>query len=304
MHSADIEKSAITTTFGLFEFNRMAFGLRNAGCTFQRLMDRALAGLNNAFWYLDDIIVASKAVPEHENHLCQLFDRLQANGLVVNSEKCVFAVSSVDFLGHTVSVRSIKPTTSHAAALIQQPLPATVKQLQALLGLINFYRQFIPAAARMLKPLTDFLKGGKAGTAVVEWTADRLAAVEAAKQAVDAAVHLSHPVAGAELGLFVDASSEHVGAVLQQRRSAAAPWQPLGFFSKKLETAQTRYSAFDRELWACVAGIRHFRHMLEGRPFTIYTDHKPLTHALQRASEPWTARQCHHLSYSPATCAT
>ncbi len=79
---------------------------------------------------------------------------------------------------------------------------------------------------------------------------------------------------------MVDASADHVGAALQQRRSVAADWQPLAFFSKKLEPVQMRYSAFDRELFACVAGIRHFRYMLGGRPFTIYTDHKPLTFAL------------------------
>jgi hypothetical protein len=194
-------------------------------------------------------------------------------------------------------VRGIKPTACHTAALLQHPRPHNVKQLQAFLGLINFYRRFIPAAARILKPLTEFLKGGKSGTVAMEWTLERLQAVEAAKQAVAAAVHLAHPVAGAELGLFVDASSEHVGAVLHQQRTANDTWQPLGFFSKKLEPAQTRYSAFDRELWACVAGIRHFQHMLEGRPFTIYTDHNLVTHALHRSSEPWTARQCRQLAY-------
>ncbi len=96
---------------------------------------------------------------------------------------------------------------------------------------------------------------------------------------------------------MVDASADHVGAALQQRRSAAADWQPLAFFCKKLEPAQMRYSAFDRELFACVAGICHFRYMLEGRPFTIYTDHKPLTFALGKVSEPWTAMQSRQLSY-------
>ncbi len=99
---------------------------------------------------------------------------------------------------------------------------------------------------------------------------------------------------------MVDASANHVGAALQQWRSAAADWQPLAFFSKKLEPAQMRYSAFDRELFACVAcvaGICHFRYMLEGRPFTIYTDHKPLIFALGKVSEPWTAMQSRQLSY-------
>jgi hypothetical protein len=96
---------------------------------------------------------------------------------------------------------------------------------------------------------------------------------------------------------MVDASADHVGPALQQRWSAAADWQLPSFFSKKLEPAQMRYSAFDRELFACVAGIRHFRYMIEGCPFTIYTDHKPLTFALGKVSEPWTAMQSRQLSY-------
>jgi hypothetical protein len=122
-------------------------------------------------------------------------------------------------------------------------------------------------------------------------------AFSAAKQALNKATLLAHPVAGATLALAVDASNTHVGACLQQRRPLHNGWEPLGFFSKKLEKAQMAYSAFDRELLACISGIKHFRFMLEGRPFRIYTDHKPLTFALSRTSEPWTARQCRHLAY-------
>jgi RNase H-like domain found in reverse transcriptase/Reverse transcriptase (RNA-dependent DNA polymerase) len=297
MHPADVEKMAITTPFSLFEFTRMPFGLRNAGCTFQRLMDRILAGLAACFWFLDNFIVASADTAAHTEHLCRLFDRLQENDLVINAEKCVFGVKTVDFLGHHVSEKGIQPLSSHTTAILCHPLPATVKQLQALLGLVNFYRRFIPAAAKLLRPLTDYLKGGKAGNEQVVWSPERLAAVEAAKQAVAQATHLVHPLPGAEISLFVDASADHVGAALQQRAAASDPWRPLGFFSKKLEPEQTCYSAFDRELWACFAGIQHFRHMLEGRRFTIYTDHKPLTHALHRTSDPWTARQCRQLAY-------
>jgi cleavage and polyadenylation specificity factor subunit 1 len=122
-------------------------------------------------------------------------------------------------------------------------------------------------------------------------------AFRAAKAALVEATTLAHPSPSAELGLMVDASSTHVGAALQQRRSRTAAWEPLGFFSRKLNAAQTKYSAFDRELWAAFSGIRFFRYMLEGRRFAVYTDHKPLTSALQRVSEPWTARQQRHLSY-------
>jgi cleavage and polyadenylation specificity factor subunit 1 len=172
-----------------------------------------------------------------------------------------------------------------------------VKELQGFLGVINFYRRFIPAAARILKPLTDQLKGGPKPAAAIPWTADMQAAFAAAKAALAGCVRLIHPTPGAEVALHVDASADHIGAALQQRPHPAAPWRPLGFFSKKLDGAQVKYSAFDRELLACVSGFRHFRHMLEGRRFTIFTDHKPLTYALQRTSDPWSARQARQLSY-------
>jgi hypothetical protein len=124
-----------------------------------------------------------------------------------------------------------------------------------------------------------------------------VAAFDAARTALGAAALLAHPEQDQELAVMVDASAENVGAALQHQRSAAADWQPLAFFSKKLEPAQMRYSAFDRELFACVDGIRHFRYMLEGHPFTIYTDHKPLSFALGKVSEPWTAIQSRQLSY-------
>jgi hypothetical protein len=94
--------------------------------------------------------------------------------------------------------------------------------------------------------------------------------------------------------LVTDASNSAVGAVLQQR--VAAGWQPLAFFSKKLDSAQLNYSAFDRELLAAYLGLRHFRFQLEAQRFHILMDHKPLTQALHRISEPWTARQHRQLS--------
>ncbi len=123
------------------------------------------------------------------------------------------------------------------------------------------------------------------------------AAFAAAKQSLLTATHLAHRTVGAELSVVVDASATHVGACLQQRLPGKKAWQPLGFFSKKLEAAQQKYSAFDRELFACFAGIRHFRYMLDGRRFAIFTDHKPLTYALTKVSKPWRARQTRQLSY-------
>ena len=297
MSPEDIQKTAIITPFGLFEFLRMTFGLRNAGNTFQRRMDRILAGLDFIFVYLDDVIIGSNSRAEHLQHLRILFQCLEAAGLVINREKCVFAVKEVEFLGHHVSAAGTLPIASRVAAINDHPEPTTVKELQGFLGVVNFYRRFVPAAARILKPLTDQLQGSPKPTAAVTWTDAMQSAFKEAKAALTKSVCLLHPTPGAEISIMVDASAEHIGAALQQRSHPAAPWRPLGFFSKKLDKTQVRYSAFDRELLACVSGFRHFRHMLEGRSFSILTDHKPLTYALSRSSEPWSARQARQLSY-------
>ena len=126
MHPADIQKTAITTPFGSFEFLRMPFGLMNAGATFQRKIDRATADLEAVFGYLDDLEVASKNKQEHARHLRELFLRLREHGLVINLEKCVFGVESIDFLGHRVSAAGVAPLPDHVEAVTKFPRPSTV----------------------------------------------------------------------------------------------------------------------------------------------------------------------------------
>ena len=297
VNTADVPKTAISTPFGMFEYLRMPFGLRNSGNTFQRHMDRVVSGLNGVFAYLDDVLVSSASATQHAADLRQLFCRLREHGLVINAEKCLFGVTELDFLGHRVSAAGASPLPAYVEAVESFPPPTTIRETQQFLGLINFYRRFLPGLAATLKPLTDALQGAKKGADAVPWTPDKAAAFSAAKGALAAATRLAHPLQSAVVSLAVDASASHVGACLQQRSPRSAAWQPLGFYSKKLDTAQVKYSAFDRELLACYLGIRHFRHLLEGRQFVIYTDHKPLTHALARTTDAWTARQCRQLSY-------
>jgi hypothetical protein len=260
----DIAKMAIITPFGLFEFTRMPFGLRNAGMTFQRLMDSLLGNLPLAFVYLDDILVASPDPSSHQRHLEAVFAILQNNGLIVNADKCLFGLPEVDFLGHRLTAKGISPLPSRVQAIADFPQPPTVKHLQAFLGLFNFYRRFIPAAVRIVQPLTRALRGDPKGSTPLVWSAAMRDAFSAARHALSSSAVLAHPAPGAELSLVTDTSATHVGAAIQQKRPGQA-WRPLGFFSAQLDKAQVGYSAFDRELLAVVAAIRHFRYMLEGR---------------------------------------
>jgi hypothetical protein len=294
--ATDVPKTAIITPFGLFEFVRMPFGLKNAGMTFQRLMDTLLGGLPFAFVYLDDILVASSGEAAHRRHLSQIFEILEKNGLVVNTKKCVFGRPSIDFLGHSINAAGSSPLPSRVSAIAEFPRPSNVRQLQAFLCLFNFYQKFIPVASKLILLLTRALRGSFHGDQPLLWSAEMAAAFSAARRALSSSAVLEHPVDGAELSLVTDASSSHVGAVIQQKPSGQG-WRPLGFFSPQLDKAQVNYSAFDRELFAVVAAIKHFRFMLEGRCFTVFTDHRPLVGALSRHSDPWSGCQQRHLSF-------
>ncbi|XP_076635465.1 uncharacterized protein LOC143348755 [Colletes latitarsis] len=159
--------------------------------------------------------------------------------------------------------------------------------------MLNFYRRFIPRAAQVQAPLNDLLKDNVKGRALVTWTPGSIAAFEASKRTLAEAALLAHPRSDAPLALTCDASDFSVGAVLQQRTDSG--WEPLGFFSKKLTDAEGKYGAYDRELLAIYLGIKHFRHMVEGRVFTIYTDHKPITFAFRQKPEKCTPRQFRYL---------
>jgi RNase H-like domain found in reverse transcriptase/Reverse transcriptase (RNA-dependent DNA polymerase)/Integrase core domain/Integrase zinc binding domain len=294
MAAADVPKTAIITPFGLFEYLFMPFGLRNAAQTFQRLMDQLFRHLPFVFTYLDDHLIASRSAAEHKQHLEQFFKILSENGLRINPAKCVFAAGSVKFLGHTVGPDGVRPLGSHVEALAAFPQPTSVKELQRFLGIINFYRRFLPGIAGTLQPLTDALRGDSKS---FQWSPLMAAAFQAAKAALAAATPLSHPRADAAISVSCDASDTHIGAVLQQSEVGGGGWQPLAFFSRKLTPTEQRYSVFDRELLAAFAAVRHFRFAVEGRRFTIFTDHKPLVAALKRVSPPWSAHQQRQLAY-------
>lgn len=151
----DIPKTAITTPFGLFEFPFMPFGLRNAGQTFQRFIDEVTRGLDYCFSYIDDVLVFSPDEAAHRQHLQQLFQRFQEYGVVVNASKCVLGAKQVVFLGHSISADGVRPPQDRVKALLDYKPPETVQGMRRFLGVLNYYRNFIPQAAKFQAPLID-----------------------------------------------------------------------------------------------------------------------------------------------------
>ena len=277
----------------------MPFGLRNAAQTFQRFMDEVTRGLDFVYVYIDDILIASTNALEHEVHLRLLFDRFRQYGVIINPSKCVFSVSSLEFLGHKVSAHGIQPRDSKVQAIRDFPLPTSLTKLREFLGLVNFYRRFIPQCSHIVQPLTDMLASTgstkKTRNTTLEWSEPATSAFQKIKTALADSTMLSHPKTNAELCLMTDASDVADGAVLQQNVDNV--WQPLGFFSKRLQPAETRYSAFGRKLLAVYLSIRHFRHHLEARQFFVLTDHKPLTYALHNSIDRHSPREIRHLDF-------
>lgn len=295
VNNDDIPKTAITTPFGLYEFPFMTFGLRNAGQTFQRFVDEVTRGLDYCFAYLDDFLIYSKDEIEHERHLRELFGRLKQYGILINRAKCVFGVSQIDFLGYTISSLGSKPLESKVEAIKNFPVPSTVRELRRFLGMINFYRRFIPDAAQTQAPLNALLTGSVKGSHPVSIVGEALEAFNKSKDSLCSATLLAHPDCDCKLGLTTDASDKALGAVLQQYKNGA--WQPLAFFTRKLSPSQQKYSPYDRELLAIYEAIKYFRHMLEARTFTIYTDHKPLCYAFSSRKSNCSPRQFRHLDF-------
>ena len=291
VHPDDVPKTAIITPFGSYTFSYSTFGLRNAGATFQRLMDCILGDLPFCACYVDDILIYSKTPEEHLDHIRTVLKRLQENGLVVRFDKCTFGSDKIDFLGHEISSEGVRPMASKVEAVQQFPVPKTIKALQEFLGMVNYYRRFIPDVAGLTSPLSDILRGKPKH---LQWNDQQQAAFEQTKKALCNAVRLTYQDPKAALRLTTDASNVACGAVLEQIVNGVP--MPLAFFSKKLSHQQMKYSTFDRELLAVFQAVRHFKFLLEGSSFEIQTDHQPLVHAFTKSGDAWSGRQQRQLA--------
>lgn len=292
----DISKTAIITPFGLFEFPYMTFGLRNAGQTFQRFIDEVVQGLQFCYAYIDDILVFSRDPQQHAEHLRILFTRLHEYGVVLNPAKCHIAQTDVTFLGYTLNAAGTRPPVDRIKDLQEFTIPKTIQGMRRFLGMVNYYRRFLPKAAELQAPLISALTETKGkGAQPFPWTPDLEKCFETCKASLVQATLLAHPIGDAILGLYTDASSTHIGSCLQQY--VGGSWQPIAFFSRKLTAKQADWPAYYRELLAVYESVQHFRHVLEAQHATIYTDHKPLLYAFSQRREKLPPAQLNQLSF-------
>lgn len=278
------EVSSFITPNGLFSYRVMSFGLRNAPATFQRMMNRVIAGLKGVTVYLDDTIVVSDTWSEHLKRLRLLLVRLSQANLTLNLAKCVFAGATVTYLGKVVGQGQVRPVREKVRAIDEYPVPVTKKELMRFLGLVGFYRCFCRNFSTVVAPLTDLLKA----KALFVWSESCQNAFEAVKSLLTVTPVLMAPQLEKTFKIQVDASKEGAGAVLIQEDDAGIE-RPVCFFSRKFNSHQMNYSTIEKEALALILALQHFEVYVGGNSSAVivYSDHNPLTflHSLKNPNQ-------------------
>jgi hypothetical protein len=276
MHEDSIEKTAFKTRYGHYEFTVMPFGLTNAPATFQSVMNSILAPFLDRFVlvYLDDILIYSKSVEEHMEHLRIVLTLLREHKFYCKRSKCEFVSKQVEYLGHLLTPQGIMVDPRKVAAIRDWPTPLNVSQLRGFLGLTQYYDTFIDHFADAAFPLTELLKKDVPWN----WEGPQIHAFNALKDLVSSPPCLLMPDLDKPFVIHVDASGYAVGAVLQQDQGQGL--QPVAFESRKLQPPERNLAPYDRELIALVHALLKWKHLLLGAKFTVHTDQQALKYLL------------------------
>ena len=267
IYEGDEWKTAFKTKGGLYEWLVMPFGLTNAPSTFMRLMNEVLRPVIGRFVvvYFDDILVYSRCEEEHATHLREVLRILAQEKLYGNLEKCHFFTPQVIFLGYVVSAQGIHVDEAKVKAIREWPTPVSMQQVRSFHGLASFYRRFVKDFSTLVAPMTEILKGK-----TFEWSDKANLAFEEIKTRLTQAPVLALPNFNQVFEVECDASGVGIGAILSQEK------RPIAYFSEKLNEAKRRYSTYDKEFYALVRALEHWRHYLVGAEFILHSDHEAL----------------------------
>jgi hypothetical protein len=286
-------KTAFRTRYGHYEYLVMPFGLTNAPATMQELVNDTLREYLDKFCvaYLDDILIYSNNKEEHVGHVKKVLRALQEKELLIKPEKCEWHVEKTEFLGHMISTEGLTMTEEKIKAILEWPVPRSVKEVQAFNGLTNYYRKYVKDYSKINTPLTDLTRGDKKN---FQWTNEAQKAFDTLKDYF----RTGGPILGTfdpelENVIETDASDRAIGAVHSQVQKDGK-LKLIAFYSRKLSPAELNYEIHDKELLAIVAALQEWRVCLEGskHQVQVYTDHKNLltftkTKTLNRRQVRW-----------------
>ena len=267
--------TAFETSLGLMQFTVAPFGLVNSGATFCRLMRKVLRGLPNTESFVDDIWIYTHDWNDHLKAIRSLFDRLREARLTAKPSKCHIGVEQVECLGHFVSEQGLKPNEAKVKAIVESDRPYTKKQVRSFLGLVGFYRRFIPNFSAIAAPLTELTKN-KQPNKNIEWGEAQEKAFGTLKMRMTNYPILRLPEIDRTFVLQTDASDKGLGAVLYQDFDDGK--LPIAYASRKLLDRERNYSVIEKECLGIVWGVEKFHRYLFGTKFVLETDHAPLSY--------------------------
>ena len=277
----DREKTAFSCFRGAYEFCQMPFGLTSAPSVFMMLMSTVLSGLEGfAVAYLDDVLIFSKSVEEHWDHVRTVFKRLEEHNLKLKLKKCQFMRKEINYLGFVVGQEGVQPDPEKVRAIRSMPPPTNVREVRSLMGMMSYYRRFMPNFSRIAQPLVELTKK----YARFNWTKECQVAFEFLKESLTAVPLLAYPDTRLPYVLYTDASDTCIGACLTQEKKVEGSEEsietPIYFLSHKLSSSQVKWSVIEKEAFAIHYALQKLDHYLHNARFEIRTDHQPLKYLL------------------------
>ena len=272
----DKYKTAFITVHGLYEFNVLAQGLKNSPPSFQRIMSDLLSPCRKfCLIYLDDILIYSKTFDQHLQHLNQVLSILNNHKFQLNPQKCELIKTSIDYLGHTINVNGIKPLQERINKILTLPQPTSLKQANAFIGAIGWYRKFIKNYAQIAAPILAVTNLTTNNKSKFKWEVQQREAFDNLKNIlVTEPLLLNYPDPNAPLILSTDASDYCVGGVLYQEINGEQ--KNIYFYSQMLPKCQRKWPTVEKEALAIYYCVVRMKLYLLGREFIIQTDHCPL----------------------------
>lgn len=270
----DRKKTGFVTQEGHFQWTCLPFGLKTAPAIFQRILSNILRKYeltSFAVNYIDDILIFSKSFSEHINHLSKLLDAIVKEGFRLKFTKCTFAESSVKYLGHIIQENTIRPVKDNLISVRNFPVPKTQKNIRQFLGKINFYHEYIPKSATILEPLHNLLRKG----VNFIWSEECQRSFDEIKDLLCSQPILAIFDQDLPINIYTDASLQGIGAVLKQTQFDGKE-KPVAYFSRKLNDAQKKKKAVYLECLAIKEAVKYWQYWLMNKPFTVFSDHKPL----------------------------
>jgi hypothetical protein len=270
----DIPKTACRTRYGHYEFLVMSFGLTNAPTVFMDTMNRVFHDYLDQFIvvFIDNILIYSRTLKKHKEHLQKALERLRREKLYVKLEKCEFWLDSVSFFRHVISGEGVAVDPEKVKVMVEWTRPTSVFEIRSFLGLAGYYQRFIEGFLKLSGPLTTLIRKN----ARFVWTDECEQCFQELKRRLVTAPMLALPTESGNFIMYSDASKKGLGCVLMQNGNVIA------YASRQLKPYKQNYPTHNLELAAVVFALKIWKHYLYGEQCKIYTDHKSLKYFFTR----------------------